>query len=211
MELTRFEHACMVLEDDGRRLVIDPGSLTRPLDEVRGVVAIVVTHEHADHWTDAQLSTLLANNPGARVLGPSGVAAVASAQPVETVAAGDVVTIEPFTLEFFGEHHAVIHASIPVVDNVGVLVNDALYYGGDAYTVPGRPVDVLAAPCGAPWLKIGEAMDYVLEVAPRRAFAVHDAPLSEFGIGMHRARLQWATEQGGGEFVALEAGETLTV
>lgn len=210
MELTRLQHACMVLEHDGERLVIDPGGLTPVLEELDGVVAIVLTHEHADHWTDEQLSALRASNPAVRILGPSGVVAAASAHPVEVVQAGDVVGIGGFRLEFFGEHHAVIHASIPIVDNVGVLVNDALYYGGDSYTLPGRPVPVLAAPCGAPWLKIGEAMDYVLAVAPQRAFAVHDAPLSAFGIGMHRDRLRWATEQGGGEFLALEAGETLT-
>lgn len=211
MELTRLQHACMVLELDGQRLVIDPGGLTPVLEGLGGVVAIVLTHEHADHWTDEQLTALRAGNPAARILGPSGVVAAASAHPVEAVQAGDVVEIGGFRLEFFGERHAVIHESIPVVDNVGVLVNDAVYYGGDSYTLPGRPVPVLAAPCGAPWLKIGEAMDYVLAVAPRRAFAVHDAPLSAFGLGMHRERLRWATEQGGGEFLALEAGETLTV
>ena len=67
----------------------------------------------------------------------------------------------------------------------------------------------LAAPVGAPWLKIGEAMDYVLAVAPARSFAVHDLPLSEVGLQMQRARIAWATEQGGGAFVALEPGDTL--
>ena len=201
----------MVLELDGQRLVIDPGSITRILDSLQSVVAVVITHEHADHWTAAQLAAITASNPGGRILGPSGVVAAASAFAIEAVHAGDVVQVGAFTLELFGELHAVIHDSIPVVDNVGVLVNDTFYYGGDSYTAPGRPVDVLAAPCGAPWLKIGDAMDYVLEVAPRRAFAVHDAPLSAFGIGMHRERLRWATEQGAGEFVVLEAGDTLSV
>ena len=201
----------MVLELDGQRLVIDPGSITRILDSLQSVVAVVITHEHADHWTAAQLAAITASNPAVRIVGPSGVVAAASAFAIEAVHAGDVVQTGAFRLEFFGEHHAVIHSSIPVVDNVGVLVNDTFYYGGDSYTAPGRPVDVLAAPCGAPWLKIGDAMDYVLEVAPRRAFAVHDAPLSAFGIGMHRERLRWATEQGAGEFVVLEAGDTLSV
>jgi len=211
MELTRYEHACTVLERDGDRLVIDPGSLSRPLGDLHDVVAVVITHEHADHWTDEQLAAIRATNPAARILGPEGVVIAAAAHPVERVGAGDTVEIGAFRLEFFGHEHAIIHESIPIVDNVGVLVNGSYYYGGDSYTQPGVPVEVLAAPCGAPWLKIGEAMDYVLAIAPRRAFAVHDAPLSEFGIGMHRARLRWATEQGGGGFVELEAGETLEV
>ena len=211
MKLTKYEHSCLILTKGDATLVIDPGTFTTPLSDVDGVVAIVITHEHPDHWTPEQLTRLLDRNPNARILGPAGVAAAAAGFTVETVTGGDTVEVGPFTLAFFGEKHAVIHSSIPIVDNVGVLVNDRYYYGGDSYTQPDRSVEVLAAPCGAPWLTIGDAMDYVLAVAPRRAFAVHDAPLSEFGIGMHRARLRWATEQGGGEFVELEPGDVLTI
>ncbi len=97
---------------------------------------------------------------------------------MEVVAPGDARGAGPFRLRFFGGKHIVIHESIPIIDNVGVLVNDAFYYGGDSYDRPDGPVEVLAAPIGAPWLKISEAMDYVLAVKPRRAFYTHDAPLS---------------------------------
>ena len=56
-----------------------------------------------------------------------------------------------------------------------------------------------------------EAMDYVLAVNPRRAFGTHDMTLSVAGKTMHRQRLQWATEQGGGEFSVLEPGESLDI
>ena len=120
------------------------------------------------------------------------------------------VEVGPFRLRFFGGRHAVIHSSIPVIDNVGVLVNDALYYAGDSFAVPeGVEVDVLAAPAGAPWMKIAESMDYVMAVAPRRAFPTHEMVLSQAGKAMSNARLGWATEQGGGEYVPLEPGDTL--
>jgi hypothetical protein len=123
-----------------------------------------------------------------------------------------VIDAAPFSLKFFGEKHAVIHSSIPIVDNVGVLVNDSLYYPGDSFTVPeGVEVDTLAAPVGAPWLKIGEAIDFVLAVRPRRAFATHEMVLSTAGKGMGGDRLKWAVEQGGGDYVALEPGDTLDV
>ena len=70
-------------------------------------------------------------------------------------------------------------------------------------------VEALAAPVGAPWLTIGEAMDFVLAVRPRRAFATHEMVLSTAGKGMGADRLTWAVEQGGGEYVALEPGDTL--
>ncbi|HWH96940.1 MAG TPA: MBL fold metallo-hydrolase, partial [Pseudolysinimonas sp.] len=128
---------------------------------------------------------------------------------IDVVSAGDRVQVGSFQLEFFGGKHAVIHDSIPVIDNVGVLVNDELYYAGDSYVVPDVEVGTLAAPIGAPWLKIGEAMDYVLAVKPKRAFYVHDMTLSVAGKQMAATRLAWATEQSGGTFTELQPGETL--
>ncbi|MBK4346272.1 MBL fold metallo-hydrolase [Lacisediminihabitans changchengi] len=210
MRVTKQEHAALILQSAEKVLVVDPGSFTTALVGLSNVVGIVITHEHADHWTAEQLTRIIDRNPDAVIYGPAGVVAAASDFHVVVVEAGDTVTVEPFTLRFFGGEHAVIHSSIPVVDNLGVLVNDTLYYPGDSYTIPeGVEVDTLAAPVGAPWLKIGDAMDFVLAVKPRRAFAVHEMTLSTAGKNMQRERLAWATEQGGGEFFVLEPGESL--
>ena len=97
MKLTKYEHACLILEKAGSTLVIDPGSFTMPLADLDNVVGIVITHEHADHWTPEQLARLLDRNPEARILGPAGVAAAATEATVEVVAAGDEVEVGPFT------------------------------------------------------------------------------------------------------------------
>jgi L-ascorbate metabolism protein UlaG (beta-lactamase superfamily) len=210
VRITKYEHATLQLAVGDENLIIDPGNfLSHP--DFTGVVGIVITHEHADHWTADVVRRILEKSPDAKIFGPQGVAAAAGDFEVEVVAAGDIVQAGEFTLEFFGGEHAVIHESIPMIDNVGVLVNDELYYGGDSYTVPGVEVGTLAAPVGAPWLKIGEAMDYVLAVKPTRAFYVHDMTLSVAGKQMAAARLSWATEQGGGTFTELQPGETLDV
>lgn len=210
MRITKYEHACLLVTLGDDNLVIDPGSFLTAT-EFAGVVAVVVTHEHADHWTAEHLRRILERNPGARILGPAGVAAAAADFEVETVAPGDVVEVGPFKLEFFGGEHAIIHSSIPGIDNVGVLVNDELYYPGDSYALPEVAVGTLAAPVGAPWLKIGDAMDFVLAVKPRRAFPTHDMTLSAAGKQIGGARLTWATEQDGGSFTELQPGETLDV
>ncbi|WP_420368050.1 MBL fold metallo-hydrolase [Curtobacterium sp. L1-20] len=213
MEVTKLEHACQVLAEGDARLVIDPGGFTRPV-EVSGVVAVVVTHEHPDHVTPEQVRRILAANPGAVVLGPAGVAtALAEALPevaVDVVTDGDRRTVGPFDLTFHGTRHNVIHASVPVVDNTGVLVNGTLFHPGDSYTDPGVPVEVLAAPVGAPWLKVAEMMDYVAAIAPRRAYPVHEATLSEIGYDMHTGRLRDVVEPAG-TLVVLAPGESLTI
>jgi len=211
MKLTKHEHSCLVLEQAGDTLIIDPGSFTTPLTEERGVVAVVITHEHPDHWTPEQLRRILDLSPGAKIYGPAGVAAAAGDKfDVTAVAAGDTHAAGAFTLRFFGGVHAEIHRSIPLVDNVGVLVNDELYYAGDSFTIPEDvAVGTLAVPAGAPWLKISEVMDYVDAVKPKRSFPVHEMVLSVAGKSLSNTRIAAVTEQNGGQFFALEPNQTL--
>jgi len=209
VKVTKYEHATLVVGSTDRQLVIDPGMFLTPPD-FANTVAIVITHEHGDHWSEDNLRRILEISPDAKIYGPQGVADAAAGFDVNVVEEGDTVEVEPFTLRFFGTKHAVIHESIPVPDNVGVLVNDELYYPGDSYTVPeGVQVGTLAAPVGAPWLKIGDAIDFVLAVKPKRAFFAHEMTLSVAGKGMQADRLKWATEQNGGSWIPLEVGESV--
>ena len=214
MRLTKLEHAALIIEESGENLIIDPGSFTRPMTDVKSVVAVVITHEHADHWTAEQLTGILAGNAGARLLGPAGVVAATAAAgiAVEQVDAGDTVTVGSFRLRFFGGRHAVIHESIPVVDNVGVLVNDRFYYAGDSFAIPdGVEVDTLAAPAGAPWMKVAETMDYAVAIGAKNVFPTHEMVLSQTGKDLSNGRLTWAAERGGGTFHALEPGDALDI
>lgn len=212
MRLTKLEHAALLIDEAGQRLVIDPGSFTAPLPDSSDTVAIVITHEHADHWTPEHLRRILAASPNARLFGPAGVTAAASEFAIETVNPGDEITVGAFALRFFGGRHAIIHSSIPVIDNVGVLVNERFYYAGDSFAVPeGVEVDTLAAPAGAPWMKLAESMDYVLALAPRRAFSTHEMVLSDAGRQLSHSRLGWAVEQGGGEYHALAPEDAIDI
>ncbi len=210
MRVTKYEHACLRLTESGSILLIDPGSFTTPPDDLEHVVGVVITHEHPDHWTPEHLDRILREAPGTPIFAPESVAALATGHEITVVAPGDAATAGPFSLRFFGGQHALIHSSIPRVTNVGVLVNDTLYYPGDSFAVPeGVTVDTLAAPLGGPWLKVGEAMDFVLAVKPRRAFGVHDMTLSVAGKNMHHQRLEWATAQNGGTYFPLAPDDSL--
>lgn len=213
MRITKLEHSTLVIEQSGHSLVLDPGSFTTPVTDAGDTVAIVITHEHPDHWTPEQLRRIRSKSPDAVVYGPAGVAAAAGDEfDIIVVAPGDTIEIEPFSLRFFGGEHAVIHSSIPVIDNVGVLINETLYYPGDSLFIPEDvEVDTLATPAGAPWVKIGEIMDFVLAVAPKRSFPMHDMTLSQAGKNMHFARIEETTTAGGGEFFGLMPGEVLNL
>lgn len=182
MLLTKYEHACFTLEKDGKLLVVDPGAYTTDLPALESVAAIVVTHEHADHFDVTALGAIIAHNPDARILAHESITRqLGDTLPHTSVVAGEGIEVGPFKLEFYGGDHAVIHPAIPGIVNLGVMIDGMVYYPGDSFTNPERPVDVLALPTAAPWMKMSEAFDFLTTIKPRLAFPTHDAISSDAG------------------------------
>ena len=211
MKITKHGHACLELEVEGKKALIDPGFYTEDVSALKDVVALVITHSHDDHCFEAQVAGITKSNPAIKIFGTSEVAAKLSSFDVTTVYHGDFYQEQGFSFEFFGDMHQIIHESIPLIQNTGVMVNGKMYYPGDSYTTPDVPVEVLACPTSAPWLKIGDVMDFVAAVKPRQSFATHNALLSDLGHDLNNGRVKLVTEQFGGEFTYLKVGESLSI
>lgn len=215
MKITKHGHACLELLEDGKRILIDPGSYTEPMGSLTDVLAVVITHNHDDHCSEAQLDAIAKTNPSVQIYATDEVRArLSNSLPglaVTAVHHGDFYEVGSFTLEFFGDMHQEIHRSIPLIQNCGVMVNDKLYYPGDSYTQPDREVELLACPTSAPWLKIGDVMDFIAAVKPKRSFATHNIHLSDIGHELNNGRVKLVTEQGGGTFEFLRAGDSTEV
>ncbi|MCK2218699.1 MBL fold metallo-hydrolase [Actinomadura sp. ATCC 31491] len=182
MLLTKFGHACVRVEKDGRRLVIDPGGLTEP-QALDGADAVLVTHEHFDHFSEERLRRAAADNPGLRIWADSSVAGQLDGLGTRVTAVGEGAAFGAagFDVKVHGAWHAVIHPDIPRITNVGFLIDDVLFHPGDALTVPDAAVGTLLLPVHAPWSTTGQLIDYVREVGPRDAYAIHDGALNDVG------------------------------
>ena len=179
MRITKFTHACVRLERDGRALVLDPGIWAEPA-ALSGADAILVTHEHVDHIDVMRLACL-----GLPVFAPAG----ADIGGLDEVHGFDVTPVEVgaefeaagFRVRAVGGRHAFVHGGKPVCANLGYVVEGRVYHPGDALHVPDEPVETLLVPANAPWLKLTEAIDFVNAVRPQRAFPVHDGLMNDRG------------------------------
>jgi len=207
MRITKFGHACVRVEEGDARLVIDPGMFT-DAEAVDGASAVLITHEHADHWTADHL-----RRTDAPVFT---IAAVADQLPADVRERTTVVTPGARLLDLgipvtvVGEKHAIIHPELPHFDNSGYLLEaggTTVFHPGDALTHPGRDIDLLLLPVSAPWLKALECIDYARDVRAARNLAIHDAVYSEAGLGIIDAHLGRFLEPQQQEYVRLGAGE----
>ncbi len=177
MRITKIGHCCLVIEDKGVKLLTDPGNFTTGQNEVTGISAVLITHEHADHFHIDSLKKVLANNPSARVITNTAVSTLLAKEsiPFEIVAHKDETDVGGILIQGYGDTHAEIYITIPPVENTGYMIGEKLFYPGDAFYDPGIPVDILALPVAGPWMKISDAIEYARTINPKIAFGVHDA------------------------------------
>ncbi len=186
MRITKFGHACVRIEHDGVTVVIDPGVFT-DVEAVDGADAVLITHEHADHYladhlraTDAPIWTIEAVRTQIADGDPAVAERVTVVSPGQQVDVGLPVTA-------VGELHAVIHEDLPRFHNSGYVVDAGstrVYHPGDSFTPPGGPVDVLCLPIHAPWSKISEVIDFGRSVDAAHTVAVHDGLLNGTGLAV---------------------------
>jgi L-ascorbate metabolism protein UlaG (beta-lactamase superfamily) len=212
MQLIKFTHACVRLEDGDRRLLIDPGFWSER-EAFDGVTDILVTHEHADHIDVEHIESLL-NSQDLRIFAPESVRAIAEknapavAAAIIPVAAGDTFTAGGFEVTTVGGEHAEIYEGLPGCANVGYVV-EGVYHPGDSFFVPAQPVTTLLVPTSGPWFKLSEALDFVRALAPAKAFPIHDRLLST-DVGFELTD-RWMRMKGQTEYARIPIGESTTV
>lgn len=179
MNITKLGHCCLLIEEQGKVIMTDPGAWTTEQNTVKGVDVILITHEHPDHFHLESLKAVLLNNPKAVVVTNSRVGnlLVEAGIPCTVLEDSQTKTLEAIEIAGFGSEHASIYPGVPNVINTGFLIAKRFFYPGDALTIPDASVEILALPVAGPWIKISEAIDYAKSIKPAFAFPVHDGML----------------------------------
>ena len=202
MHLTHFGHSCLLASfrdgGDETTVLFDPGNFSHGFEGVTGLSAILITHQHPDHADVERLPALLDANPQAALYcDPMTAAQLGKAWTAVNV--GDTLTVGHLSVRGVGGKHAVIHPEIPIIDNISYLIGDGnhparLMHPGDALYAPGEPVEVLATPAAAPWMRISEAVDYLRAVAPTHAVPIHQGVVAKEARGIYYGRLSEMTD-----------------
>jgi L-ascorbate metabolism protein UlaG (beta-lactamase superfamily) len=191
VDLTWLGQSCVRIEQDGVRIVIDPG-LAAPADALDGAAAVLVTHEHSDHLGMPLLMSAVRSRRDLKIWTNRSVANLFAGTGVKVhqVDDGDTFDVMGIPISVHGSWHDQVHREIPPVRNVGFLVGSTLFHPGDALTDPAAPVGALLLPLCGRWVpRVGRLLDYVRQVHPGRVIPVHETGAAPISLQVHASFL----------------------
>lgn len=211
MKVTKLTHACLLIEEDTKHLLVDPGIFTKDLPEIKNLSAVIITHTHPDHIDEKVLEEIQKINPSTPIYAPGQVLASYPSIKFQEIRENQTINVDSFSIDCILTDHAIVHPDMPIFQNLAVIINDNLYYPGDSFHIPSKHVATLACPAAAPWLKISEVIDYIQAIKPTTVFPTHDGILSEEGKSVHYRLIGTACANNEAEWVALQPQKSIDI
>ncbi|MCL1588297.1 MAG: MBL fold metallo-hydrolase, partial [Actinomycetia bacterium] len=173
--ITKLMHACLLVEANGRRILLDPGIFTHQderfdLSMVEGVDRVLITHEHADHVSVDLVQGVLERSNDAVVETTESLATILAGEGIEAVTEG--------TPQFAAPHERIPIGPGP--QNTGFHVEGVLSHPGDSHSFV-ESMPILAMPFTAPWGSLVDGVDRTRLVNPRFVIPIHDWAISPGG------------------------------
>lgn len=218
MLLTKYTHSCVRLEQNSQVLVIDPGTFSEAAQALDGAHNVLITHEHPDHIDADAVLDALESNSTLQVFAPHSVAGSLRGDVIDSSVASRIIDVmaestldlPEFKVKTFGGQHALIHPLIPLVANIGYLINDDVYHPGDSFIIPhGLHPRTLLVPVHAPWSKTAEVIDFVIAARAQKAYQIHEALLNQTGLNMVEGHVKRIGSYYGTEFKHLDSGDSV--
>ncbi len=170
MKVTKYPQSCLLIEKDGKRIVIDPGSFFAAkykVSELGPVEAVLYTHEHSDHFDQFLAQQFV--ETGAKLYANFAIKKLAG-DVINEVKNGEEFEIAGFKIL----PHDIEHFPIgqPVPQNTGYIIDGIFFHPGDGYKNNGARADNFAVPIAGAF-SFDDANQFIKAVGAKQVIPIH--------------------------------------
>ena len=206
MKITKYNHACLLVEDNGTNTLIDPGSYSEEAIDVEKLPTLnylLITHAHQDHFHLPLIRHVVEKFPDVKIITTPEIVEQLKKENMSASTEGDeYVTVESVP-------HEKVWA-FPAGQNIMVTVGGRLAHPGDSHTFSTN-AEILALPFTAPWGSTTKAVEIAEELKPKTIIPIHDFMLKD---ASRQGMYQWVDaylRPQGIDFKMIETAEPVEV
>jgi L-ascorbate metabolism protein UlaG (beta-lactamase superfamily) len=174
MKVTKYPQSCLVLEKEGKCLIIDPGSLVSSkysASDLPRPDAILLTHEHQDH-ADPELIKSLAGEE-VPVVGNQSTADTLNNIVTQVVRDGEAFEVAGFQMTARELPHCLMQDGSEGPQNTGYVVDSVFFHPGDGDSIENLRVATLALPIAGPDISPRDVFDFIKQVQCEKVVPIH--------------------------------------
>jgi L-ascorbate metabolism protein UlaG (beta-lactamase superfamily) len=174
MKVTKFVHACLLVESDEATVLFDPGIFTLQsglldVESLKKLDYIVITHEHVDHFNLPLVAALVKKFPLVTVVTTDFVANILKEQGIRNVVTKSIGPIEIFSKKL----HAELKPFGQAPQNIAVHFAGRLTVGGDRHDLE-ESKEILALTMTGPWGSMMGAAQMAVDLKSKILLPIHD-------------------------------------
>ncbi len=182
MKITKFPQSCLLIETNGKKILVDPGNLKYKEDYFdiwNNVDIILITHKHTDHCNTEILEKLDKN---IKIYSTKEVSEANTSLNINIVKENDLIKLDDIKIEVLHAIHGyqpLLKGSKEIHENVGYIIDDGknrLYTTSDTICFRNEyKADILCIPVTGHGLTMSafEASLYAKEVSAVLTIPIH--------------------------------------
>ena len=178
MKISKHIHSCLLVEDDGKRILIDPGNYTfdegaLDLKKIDGLDLILITHEHLDHAYPPLIKKVFERFPGVKILANLSTKNFLIKEGINSF------TDSFENISFADAPHELLLGGRGAENNLFNIFGNppagraGLTHPGDSLKFDSS-LEVLALPIQAPWGSLVASVEKAALIKPKIVIPIHD-------------------------------------
>lgn len=176
MKITKYPQSNFLIEENGKKILIDPGNFTfekYSVDDFPTLDGVLITHQHPDHLDKKAVKAL--RGLGIPVYGNSDVASVLGENSVEmsVVESNKEFQAAGFTIKPLDLPHCKMLDGSPGPPNTGFVINGTFFHPGDGIELARLKVENAAIPIAGPTIDYDRAWKLAKSLQAKRVIPMH--------------------------------------
>ena len=175
MKITKYVHACVLVEDEEHTGLFDPGRFSWEsglfkLDSLQKLDFVMISHEHFDHFYGPFIDALHSKFPDVMFFSTPNVVSQLKRKGIEKALSlsHDHVMVQALAHESMEPL-----APSPQVQNVALHYKNKISHPGDSLNLK-ISHDVLFMPLAGPWGSAIDAIRMAVKLKPKAVLPIHD-------------------------------------